>query len=205
MFVDKKTTTFTSDRCSGLTLTWVHPSHPSPMVITLVRRLTEITGNLRLPPPFSGAQTFPSPAGNGVSHQRKHYQNRGKRRTGIPWLMAQKKLGLCATHRPSGAWRVWGQGCTLCWLYPPPPPGGGFAFLVEGLAGASRFLGTHFPLGMSLVKYNLFPKLCPIPHTPRALFTQTSVSEFRSLSSSVTFVRSQGETWLCYQVPFQRK
>ena len=66
---------------------------------------------------------------------------------------------------------------------------GGFAFLVGSMAGASRFLGTHFPSGMSLVKYNLFPKLCPIPHTPRALFTQTTpVSEFRSLSSSVTFV-----------------
>ena len=65
--------------------------------------------------------------------------------------------------------------------------GGGFAFLVGGLAGASRFLGTHFPSGMSLVKYNLFPKLCPIPHAPWALFTHTtSVSEFRSLSSSVT-------------------
>ena len=65
--------------------------------------------------------------------------------------------------------------------------GGGFAFLVGGLAGASRFLGTHFPSGMSVVKYNLFPKLCPIPHAPRALFTHTtSVSEFRSLSSSVT-------------------
>ena len=84
--------------------------------------------------------------------------------------------------------------------------GGGFAFLVGGLAGASRFLGTHFPSRMSLVKCNLFPKLCPIPYTSRALFTHTtSVSEFRSLSSSVTFVRSQGETWLCCQVPFQRK
>ena len=49
--------------------------------------------------------------------------------------------------------------------------GGGFAFLVGGLAGTSRFVGTHFPSGMSLVKYNLFPKLCPTPHTPRALFT----------------------------------
>ena len=49
--------------------------------------------------------------------------------------------------------------------------GDGFAFLVGGLAGAGRFLGIHFPSGMSLVKYNLFPKLCPIPHTPRALFT----------------------------------
>ena len=29
------------------------------------------------------------------------------------------------------------------------------------LAGASRFLGTYFPSGMSLVKYNLFPKLRP--------------------------------------------
>ena len=41
--------------------------------------------------------------------------------------------------------------------------GGGFAFLVGGLAGASRFLGTHFPSGMSLVKHNLFTVLCK-PH-----------------------------------------
>ena len=37
--------------------------------------------------------------------------------------------------------------------------GGGLALLVGGLAGASKFLATHFPSGMSLVKYNLFPKL----------------------------------------------
>ena len=32
-------------------------------------------------------------------------------------------------------------------------------------------LSTH--LG-TLVKYNLFPKLCPMPHIPRALFTHTT-------------------------------
>ena len=32
-------------------------------------------------------------------------------------------------------------------------------------------LSTH--LG-TLVKYNLFPKLCPMPHAPRALFTHTT-------------------------------
>ena len=34
-----------------------------------------------------------------------------------------------------------------------------YAPLVGGVAGASRSLGTDFPSGMSLVKYNLFPKL----------------------------------------------
>ena len=62
--------------------------------------------------------------------------------------------------------------------------GGGFAFLVGGLAGASRFLGTHFPSGMSLVKYNLFfgrsqarhitfcPTVC-MPCTVRCIQTTT--------------------------------
>ena len=35
-----------SDWCSGLTTTWVQPSHPSPLASTLVRRLTDIANFL---------------------------------------------------------------------------------------------------------------------------------------------------------------
>ena len=72
------------------------------------------------------------------------------------------------------------------------------------LGRRKQIFGNPFPFGNVPCKIQLVPKT--VSHTPRALFTHTtSVSEFRSLSSSVTFVRSQGETWLCCQVPFQRK
>ena len=52
-----------------------------------------------------------------------------------------------------------GGGSCARWFLGTGRGGGGL--LQTRLAGASRFLGTHFPSGMSLVKYNLFPKLCP--------------------------------------------
>ena len=55
-------------------------------------------------------------------------------------------------------------GSTLGWW---------FCLLGRRLGRRKQIFGTHFRSGMSLVKYNLFPKLCPMPHTPRALFTHT--------------------------------
>ena len=91
-------------------------------------------------------------------------------------------------------------GSTLGWW---------FAFLVGGLAGASRFLGTHFPSGMSLVKYNPgseCPTTCAKTGSPveRMNITLVPAGNMVVLSSSISAKVSKmscheckGYKWQC--------
>ena len=79
-----------------------------------------------------------------------------------------------------------------------------FCLLGRRLGKRKQIFGNPFPFGNVPCKIQLVPKI--VSHTPYTTGTHTTfVSEFRLLSSSVTFVRSHREIWLCCYVPFQRK